>query len=269
MTDLFSWWWVAYPLMGLFAGFFAGLLGIGGGLILVSLMVFAFNAQHFPADRVMHLALGTSLATIIFTSLKSAHAHHQRGAVRWDIVKNASAGLVIGTLAGSAVAESLRSRVLAVVFTAFVIYSAINMMLDVKPKPSRQLPGPAGLQLAAGFIGIASALVGAGGGFVSIPLMSLCNVPMRQCVATSAALGVPIAVAGTIGFLVGGWNQDHLPPLSLGYLYLPALIGIVLGTFVTVPIGAKVAHSIPVPKLKKVFSVILAVMAIKMTVSLF
>ena len=263
-----SLWWLAYPLMGLFAGFFAGLLGIGGGLILVSLMVFAFNAQGFPADRIMHLALGTSLATIIFTSLKSVHAHHRHGAVRWDLVRGTAAGLVLGTLAGTAVAETLRSRVLAVVFTAFVIYSAVNMMLDIRPDPRRRLPGPAGLQAGAGLVGVASALVGAGGGFVSIPLMSLCNVPMRQCVATSAAFGLPIAVTGAVGFVVGGLGKDHLPALSLGYVYLPALLGIVAGTFVTVPLGARVAHSIPVPRLKKAFSVVLSIMAVKMTLSL-
>ena len=267
--DSLSIWWLIYPVMGLFAGFFAGLLGIGGGMILVSLMVFAFNAQGFPEDRVMHLALGTSLATIVFTSLKSVHSHHKHGAVRWDIVRNSVAGLVIGTLAGSAVAETMRSRALAVLFTLFVVYSAINMMLDIKPKATRQLPGPGGLQLGAGLVGVASALVGAGGGFLSIPLMSFCNVPMRQCVATSSALGLPIAIAGTVGYLVSGWGKDHLPALSLGYLYLPALLGIVVGTFVTVPMGAKMAHTIPVPKLKKVFAVILAIMAVKMTVSLF
>lgn len=261
-------WWVLYPLMGLVAGFFAGLLGIGGGLILVSLMVFAFNAQGFPADRVMHLALGTSLATIVFTSIKSILAHHRHGAVRWDIVRHSAAGLVLGTLAGSAIADALRSRALAVVFTAFVVYSAVNMMLDIRPRPDRRLPGPAGLQIGAGLVGLASALVGAGGGFISIPLMSFCNVPMRQCVATSAALGLPIAVSGTLGFLIGGWGKDHLPTLSLGYVYLPALAGIVAGTFITVPIGARLAHSIPVPRLKKVFAVILSIMAVKMTLSL-
>lgn len=267
--EFLSVWWLIYPVMGLFAGFFAGLLGIGGGMILVSLMVFAFNAQGFPEDRVMHLALGTSLATIVFTSLKSVHSHHKHGAVRWDIVKNAVIGLVVGTLAGSAVADSMRSRTLAVLFTLFVVYSAVNMMLDLKPKASRQLPGPLGLQAGAGLVGVASALVGAGGGFVSIPLMSMCNVPMRQCVATSSALGLPVALAGTVGYLASGWGKDHLPALSLGYLYLPALVGIVVGTLVTVPIGARMTHTIPVPRLKKVFAVILAIMAIKMTVSLF
>jgi uncharacterized membrane protein YfcA len=149
-----------------------------------------------------------------------------------------------------------------------VVYSAVNMMLDIRPRPDRRLPGPTGLQIGAGLVGLASALVGAGGGFISIPLMSFCNVPMRQCVATSAALGLPIAVSGTLGFLIGGWGKDHLPSLSLGYVYLPALVGIVAGTFITVPVGARLAHSIPVPRLKKVFAVILSIMAVKMTLSI-
>jgi uncharacterized membrane protein YfcA len=257
-------WWLAYPALGLFAGFFAGLLGIGGGLILVTVLVMLFDAQGFPADRVMHLALGTSLATIVFTSLKSARSHHGHGAVRWDIVRNTVAGLVVGTLAGSVVAEHLRSTWLALLFLGFVIYSAVHMMLDIAPRPSRRLPGPWGLQFGAAVVGVLSALVGAGGGFVSIPLMAMCNVPMRQCVGTSSALGLPIALAGAIGYVAAGWNKDHLPALSVGYVYLPALAGIVVGTFVTVPMGAKLAHALPVAKLKKVFAAVLALLAVKM-----
>lgn len=260
----FSIWWVAYPAMGLFAGFFAGLLGLGGGMILVSLMAIAFNAQGFPADRIVHLALGTSMATIVFTSIKSAWSHHRHGAVRWDIVRNCTFGLVAGTLLGAAIADQVRSKWLAMLFLVFVIYSAVNMLLDLKPKPTRQLPGPVGLQTAAGFVGVLSALVGAGGGFVSVPLLSMCNVPMRQCVATSAALGIPISLAGVVGYLWMGWGKDHLPAYSLGYVYLPAFVGIVLGTFVTVPIGAKLAHTLPVSNLKRVFAVVLSILAAKM-----
>ena len=169
----------------------------------------------------------------------------------------------------TSIAEQFRSKWLAMVFVAFVIYSAVNMMMDLKPKPSRQLPGPFGLQVSAGIVGILSALVGAGGGFVSIPLMSLCNVPMRQCVATSAALGLPIAVAGTVGYLWTGMGKDHLPAYSVGYVYLPAFVGIVLGTFVTVPIGAKLAHTLPIPKLKRVFAVVLTILAGKMLYGMF
>jgi len=262
-------WWIVYLLMGLFVGFFAGLLGIGGGLILVTLMVYLFTVQGFPADRLLHIALGTSIASIVFTSISSLRAHHKHGAVRWDILRVAVPGLVIGTLFGTFVADQLKSKYLAIFFVIFVYYSAVPMFANVKPKPSRQLPGKAGMTVVAIIVGIVSSLVGVGGGVMTIPLMSLCNVPMRQTIGTSAALGLPIALAGTVGFIVTGLGKDHLPPLSVGYVYLPALIGIVIGTFVTVPWGAKAAHTLPVTTLKKIFAVILFILATKMLWSLF
>jgi uncharacterized membrane protein YfcA len=262
-------WWIVYLLMGLFVGFFAGLLGIGGGLILVTLMVYLFTEQGFPADRLLHIALGTSIASIVFTSISSLRAHHKHGAVRWDILRVAIPGLVIGTLLGTFVADQLKSKYLAIFFVIFVYYSAVQMFANVKPKPSRQLPGKAGMTVVAIIVGIVSSLVGVGGGVMTIPLMSLCNVPMRQTIGTSAALGLPIALAGTVGFIVTGLGKNHLPPLSVGYVYLPALIGIVIGTFVTVPWGAKAAHTLPVTTLKKIFAVILFILATKMLWSLF
>ena len=262
-------WWIIYLLMGLFVGFFAGLLGIGGGLILVTLMVYLFTMQGFPADRLLHLALGTSITSIVFTSMSSLRAHHKHGAVRWDILRTAVPGLVIGTLLGTVVADQLKSKYLAIFFVIFVYCSAVQMFANVKPKPTRQLPGKSGMTLAAIIVGIVSSLVGVGGGVMTIPLMSHCNVPMRQAVGTSAALGLPIAIAGTMGFIVTGLGKDHLPALSLGYVYLPALAGIVIGTFFTVPGGAKKAHSMPVTRLKKIFAVILFVLATKMLFTLF
>lgn len=262
-------WWIAYLLMGLLVGLFAGMLGIGGGTMLVPIMVFLFTAQHFTDDRVLHLALGTSLTSIVFTSMSSIRVHHQHRAVRWDIVRNASPGLVAGTLLGTFVADQLRSRYLAIFFVVFVYYSAVQLFMNVKPKPSRQLPGRTGMTVASGFIGIVSSLVGAGGGLVSIPLMTMCNVPMRNAVGTSAALGLPIALAGAVGYIYHGLGQDQLPPFSLGYVYIPALVGTVIGTFVTVPAGAKSAHSMPVSMLKKIFAVILFILASKMLWSLF
>ena len=261
-------WWIIYLLMGLFVGFFAGLLGIGGGLILVTLMVYLFTVQGFPADRLLHLALGTSITSIVFTSISSLRAHHKHGAVRWDILRAAVPGLIVGTLLGTVVADQLQSKYLAIFFVIFVYCSAVQMFADVKPKPTRQLPGKAGVSVVAVIVGIVSSLVGVGGGVMTIPLMSLCNVPMRQAIGTSAALGLPIAVAGTVGFIVTGLGKDHLPALSLGYVYLPALIGIVIGTFVTVPWGAKMAHSMPVTTLKKIFAVILFILATRMLWSL-
>jgi uncharacterized membrane protein YfcA len=262
-------WWIVYLLMGLFVGFFAGLLGIGGGLILVTLMVYLFTLQGFPADRLLHLALGTSIASIIFTSLSSLRAHHKHGAVRWDILRMAVPGLVVGTLLGTVVADLLQSKYLAIFFVIFVYYSAAQMFANVKPKPTRQLPGTAGMIAVSLVIGVVSSLVGVGGGVMTIPLMNLCNVPMRQAIGTSAALGLPIAVAGTAGFIATGWGKDHLPALSVGYVYLPALVGIVIGTFITVPWGARMAHSMPVTRLTKIFAVILFIMATKMLWSLF
>jgi uncharacterized membrane protein YfcA len=262
-------WWIIYLLMGLFVGFFAGLLGIGGGLILVTLMVYLFTLQGFPADRLLHLALGTSITSIVFTSISSLRAHHKHGAVRWDILRTAVPGLVVGTLLGTVVADLLKSKYLAIFFVIFVYYSAVQMFANVKPKPTRQLPGKAGMTVVAVIVGIVSSLVGVGGGVMTIPLMSLCNVPMRQAIGTSAALGLPIAIAGAVGFIATGLGKDHLPALSLGYVYLPALVGIVIGTFVTVPWGARMAHSMPVTRLKRIFAVILFILATRMLWSLF
>ncbi len=262
-------WWIVYLLMGLFVGFFAGLLGIGGGLILVTLMVYLFTVQGFPEDRILHIALGTSITSIVFTSISSLLAHHKHGAVRWDIVRAAVLGLIVGTLLGTLVADQLKSKYLAIFFVIFVYYSALQMFINAKPKPSRQLPGRLGLNLASVVIGVLSALVGVGGGVMTIPLMSMCNVPMRNAIGTSAALGLPIAIAGTIGYIVTGLGKDHLPPFSVGYVYLPALIGIVIGTLVTVPWGAKMAHTLPVSRLKKIFAVILFILATRMLWTLF
>jgi uncharacterized membrane protein YfcA len=255
--------------MGLFVGWFAGLLGIGGGLILVTLMVYLFTVQDFPADRMVHMALGTSIASIVFTSISSLRAHHKHGAVRWDIVRGAVPGLIVGTLLGTVVADLLESKYLAIFFVIFVYYSAVQMFVNAKPKPSRQLPGTAGLSLTALIVGIVSALVGVGGGVMTIPLMSMCNVPMRNAIGTSAALGLPIAIAGAAGFVATGLGKDHLPPYSIGYVYLPALIGIVIGTLITVPWGARMAHTMPVPRLKKIFAVILFILATRMLWTLF
>jgi len=262
-------WWIVYLLMGLFVGFFAGLLGIGGGLILVSLMVYLFTLQGFPVDRLLHLALGTSMASIIFTSIASLRAHHKHGAVRWDILRAAVPGLIAGTLIGTLVADQFKSKYLAIFFVVFVYYSALRMFANAKPKLTRQLPGKAGMSATALIVGLVSSLVGVGGGVMTIPLMSLCNVPMRQAIGTSAALGLPIAVAGSAGFILTGLDKDHLPAMSLGYVYLPALIGIVVGTFVTVPLGARMTQRMPVTTLRRIFAVILFILATRMLWSLF
>jgi uncharacterized membrane protein YfcA len=261
-------WWLAYPLLGAFAGFIAGLFGVGGGLTLVPILFMLYTAQQFPLEHTMHLALGTSMGTIVFTSISSMRAHHGHGAVRWEIVRGLAPGLVAGTLLGATLASLIPTRPLAMVFVCIVYYASAQMVLDFKPKPHRQMPGTAGMLAVGGAIGVLSSLVSAGGGFMSIPFMVFCNVAIHQAVGTSAALGLPIAVAGTIGYLVAGWGASGLPAGSLGYVYLPGMVGVVAVSMLVAPFGAKTAHKLPVKQLKRAFGIFLALLATKMLHSL-
>lgn len=263
-----SWWLLSYPLVGVFTGFVAGLFGVGGGLTIVPILFMLYSAQGFPPEQVMHLALGTSMATIVLTSISSMRAHHGHGAVRWDVVRTMAPGLVLGTLGGSLLAGAVPTRPLVMVFVAIVYYAALQMILDFKPKPHRALPGPAGRFAVGGAIGIVSSLVAAGGGFLSIPFMVFCNVVIHHAVGTSAALGFPIALAGVIGYIAGGWTVPGLPAGSLGYVYLPGFVGIVATSMLIAPYGAKLAHCLPVKQLKRGFGLFLAVLATKMLHSL-
>ena len=261
-------WWLSYPLLGAFAGFIAGLFGVGGGLTLVPILFMLFTAQNFPPEHVMHLALGTSMATIVFTSIASMRAHHAHGAVRWDIVRAMAPGLVLGTLGGSLLASSVPTRPLAMMFTVIVYYASLQMMLDFKPKPTRVLSGAAGLFAAGVLIGVVSSVVSAGGGFMSIPFMVWSNVAIHMAVGTSSALGLPIALAGTVGYVMSGWGTQGLPTYSLGNVYLPAFIGVVALSFLMAPVGARLAHKLPVKQLKRAFGGFLALLATKMLFSL-
>jgi len=257
-------WFAVYLPLGAFAGFIAGLFGVGGGLTIVPLLFMLFSWEGFPPEHVMHLALGTSMGTILFTSLSSMRAHHRHGAVRWEIVRAMAPGLVLGTLGGATFASLVPTRPLAIAFAVIVYYASAQMVLDFKPKPHRQLPGALGLFIAGALIGLLSSMVSAGGGFMSIPFMVFCNVAIHQAVGTSAALGFPIAVAGTIGYLAAGWNATGLPPYSAGYVYLPALLGVVAMSVLFAPLGARTAHRLPVKRLKRGFGILLAALATKM-----
>ena len=260
--------WLLYLAGGVAAGFLAGLLGVGGGLIVVPVLTFIFAAQHFPDAYVQHLALGTSLASIMFTSISSFRAHHAHGAVDWHIVRGVTPGIVAGTLAGSVVAAHLSSHFLKAFFVVFIYYVGAQMLLDIKPKGSRQLPGLAGLSAAGGFIGGISSLVGIGGGTMSVPFMTWCNVKLHHAIGTSAAIGFPIAAAGAVGYVANGWGNASLPQYSLGFVYLPALAGLVFASVLVAPFGAKLAHRLPVGALKKIFAALLFVLGTRMLVGL-
>lgn len=262
-------WFFGYLALGAFAGFFAGLLGVGGGAIMVPILALMFAAQGFADTHLMHVALGTSMATIIFTSISSLRAHHQRGAVRWPIVRGLAPGIVVGTLLGAQLASRVPTRPLALFFAAFISYVAVQMILNIKPKPARELPGAAGMFGVGGFIGGVSSLVAIGGGSLSVPFMTWCNVKVHDAIGTSSAIGFPIAVAGTLGYMVAGYGAADLPPASFGFIYLPALAGTVITSMLVAPLGARVAHSLPVATLKKIFAAVLVLLAAKMLHGLF
>ncbi len=248
--------------LGLGTGFLAGLLGIGGGMLMVPFITFILSAQGVEADLAVKMAIATSMATIIFTSISSVRAHHKRGAVRWDIVKGLAPGIVLGSMIASlGVFALLKGSWLAFFFAGFVSFSATQMLIDKKPKATRTIPGTPGLIGAGGVIGFLSGLVGAGGGFVSVPFMTWCNVAIHSAVATSAALGFPIALANAVGYIIAGQNVQNLPAGAVGYIYLPALLVIASVSVLMAPLGVRAAHALPVKSLKRVFAGLLYMLA--------
>ena len=249
-------------ILGTCTGFLAGLLGIGGGMLMVPFVTLIVGARGVEPGLAVKMAIATSMSTILFTSVSSLRAHHKRGAVRWDLVRGIAPGIVIGSLiAGAGAFALVKGAALAVLFALFVGFSATQMLLDRKPAPSRSMPGPLGQGAAGAGIGFLSGLVGAGGAFVSVPFMAWCNVPIHNAVATSAALGFPIAVANVIGYVISGQGAHGLPPYSLGYVWLPGLAVIACCSVLMAPVGAKAAHALPVKKLKRVFAAILYALA--------
>ncbi|WP_027179925.1 sulfite exporter TauE/SafE family protein [Maridesulfovibrio bastinii] len=260
---------LTFIILGAVAGILAGLLGIGGGLVIVPILVFSFTPLGFPQEHLMHMALGTSMASIIFTSISSSMAHHKRGAVRWSIFKSITPGIIVGTFLGTCLASVMNTTLLKSIFVIFLYYVASQMLLNIKPKPTRTMPGTVGMFGSGGVIGAVSSLVGIGGGTLCVPFMTFCNIEMHTAVGTAAAIGLPIALAGTAGYIWNGIGVAGVPDWSIGYVYLPALIGIVAASMFTAPFGVKLSHSLPVSKLKKVFAVLLIVVATRMLISMF
>ena len=251
--------------LGVCTGFLAGLLGIGGGMVMVPFLTIMLSHRGVADDLAVKMAIATSMATIIFTSISSVRAHHKKGAVRWDLVRGLAPGIVLGSMISSiGVFAILKGSYLAIFFGLFVGFSATQMFLDKKPAASRQIPGFAGQLGAGSAIGFFSGLVGAGGGFISVPFMTWCNIAIHNAVATSAALDFPIAVANVSGYILSGLGLDHLPEGAFGYIWVPGLVVIAMCSVVTAPVGAKAAHKLPVKKLKRIFASILYLLALYM-----
>lgn len=255
---------LAFVVLGTVVGFLAGLLGIGGGLVMVPVLTSLFIWQGIPADQVVHLALGTSMASIVITSISSMRAHHKRGGVIWSVVKRIAPGIVVGAFLATFLASVLSSEFLGIFFSCFLVYASAQMFLNIKPKPSRDLPGTPALFAAGSVIGSISALVSIGGGTLTVPYLSWHNIDVKKAIGTSAAIGLPISVAGTIGYIVNGLSADLQIDYVVGFIYLPGVVLISLMSSIMAPVGAHVAHLLPIPVLKKVFALLLLGLAVKM-----
>ncbi len=257
-----------YALTGIFAGLIGGMLGLGGGVIIVPVLHFLFIQQGFSPSILMHLAVTTSLATIIVTSLSATYTHHRKGAVLWSVVYHFAPGILLGAGLGAVLADSLSSNVLQIVFGVFEILVAIQIGFELKPKAKNGLPKTAGLVSSGVGIGLFSTILGIGGGSLTVPFLLWCNVNIRNAVAVSSACGFPIAVAGTTALIIAGWNNSDVPASSISYLYWPAALVIITMTIFFAPIGARLAHYLSVLMLKRIFAVLLVIVGIRMLIQI-
>ena len=250
--------------LGTVAGLLAGLFGIGGGLVIVPVLALLFTAHGFPHDAIMLMAVASSLATIILTAISSVWTHHRLGAVIWYKVWRLTPTIMLGAGIGAVMAKQITTEGLRVILIVFLCYVGTQMALQIKPKQRHDVQSEV-LDACVGFlIGSLSAIVGIGGGTLTVPYLVHGNFEMKQAVAVSSACGLPIAIAGTVSYALLGWHETHLPEWSLGYVYLPAFIGISLSSILTAPLGAKLAHRLPATALKRYFSLLLFIMAIKL-----
>lgn len=254
--------------VGVAAGLLAGALGLGGGVVIVPALIFLFHGMGFPPELVAKMAVATSLSTIIITSVSAVRTHHKAGYVRWPIAVRLGVGIVLGAFAGAFIADAMKGELLTRLFGLFAMVIAVQMLL-MGPRVAdaslpERLPGALGLGMAGVLIGTGSAIFGIGGGSLTVPFLSWCRLKMQQAVAVSSACGLPIAIAGTVGFAVAGWNEQHLPDGALGYVFLPATAGIVLTSFPFARLAARVSHRLPSVTLKRVFAAVLFVLGLKL-----
>ncbi len=252
---------------GAAAGTAAGLLGIGGGVIIVPVLSLVFASEDVDPEILIKVAVGTSLATIVVTALSSIWAHHRRGAVRWPLFRTMTPGVVTGSLLGAWIADLIPGAWLTVAFIVFLF--GVSLQMAIGPLGAgRELPGPWALRGVSAVVGAISALMGIGGGALHVPYLSWCGVPVKQAIATSAAIGLPLAVASTAGFVLTGLDETTLPPHSLGYINLPAFAGVVGASILFAPLGARLAHKLPDKLLKRTFAIFLFFLALRMAYDL-
>ncbi|MCE9686429.1 sulfite exporter TauE/SafE family protein [Shewanella sp. AS16] len=253
-----------YLALGGFVGFMAGLLGVGGGGILVPLLALLFGYQGMASGQVIHLALGTALTCMIVSSAASIRAHASRGAVQWHIVASMAAGILVGAFMTARWSSHINPAYIALFFSLFMAIIALQMFMNWKPRPSQSPVSLPGLLLAGLGIGAVSALAAVGGGFLTLVYLGYKNVELRKTIGTSAAIGFPIAIAGSLGYLVSGWSHTSEIPYTLGYIYLPAFVTIALASMAAAPLGARCSHNLPEVQLKRIFGLVSLALSIKM-----
>lgn len=253
---------------GAVAGTLAGLLGIGGGIIIVPIVTLLFETQGLAHGFAIKMALGTSLATIIVTAISSIYTHHRKAAVEWGLFKVMTPGVLVGSLIGAWLADIIPGEILYGAFILFMFLVAAQMATS-RVSAHRQLPGKQWLTGVSTGVGVISALMGIGGGSLNVPFLSYCGVPIKRSIATAAAIGLPISISATVGYIIGGLNEPGLPPLSLGYVNLPIFGGVVAASLLFAPLGAVLAHKLPDQLLRRLFAIFLFVLASRMSFKLF
>lgn len=259
---------LVYAAIGALIGFFSGLLGIGGGAVQTPLTVLAFDAHGLPREHIAHIAVATGVASIAFTAVASTLTHHRHGAVDWTLLGRLTPGLVIGGFAGGWIAQLLPTAWLGIVLAVFIGYASLAMAFDLRPAPHRGLPGSIGLATLGGAVGAMSTLVGAGGAVLLVPALTWFNVPIRRAIGTGAAIGLPIAVTGTTAHVLAGLGEPGLPPGSVGFVWLPALIPFVVASMLLAPVGARLSHRVPARTLRRLFAGTMFLLALRMAWSL-
>ncbi|MFM2486682.1 sulfite exporter TauE/SafE family protein [Celerinatantimonas yamalensis] len=253
--------------LGAFAGVLSGLFGLGGGVLIVPALVMVFHWAHFSSQLAIHMAMGTSLATIIVTATNSTYEHQKRGGIDWSIVRQMSVGIVFGALLGSIGAHFIDGELLEELFAIYLVLIALKMLLSRTQVHQRSMPAPWVSALVGGVIGFKSALFGVGGGTVSVPFLNYCGQSMKRAAGISAACGLPIALTGSLGYIISGWHQSNLPPWSIGYIYLPAWLGIVLTSAICARLGARLSHCWPQQRLQRLFALLLLAIAANILLS--
>ena len=249
---------------GILSGVLSGLLGIGGGIVIVPFVAWLLTSNGMPAESIMQTAVATSLATIIITSISAVLAQHRRGAIDWKVVKILTPGIAIGAWFGADLAHLLSSELLATIFGSFLLLNGLRMVMNLKSKPHRQLPSTVPLGIAGSVMGALSTLVGIGGGTITVPYMTWHNVPIKNAIALGSACGLPIALFGAFSFAVIGAQAANLPDSNIGYINIPAFLGISCTSLFAATLGVHLSHTVPTEALKKFFSVILIIVGVKM-----